>query len=110
MNIGLFYYYYYYYYSKVYVIFSVPPDKFLKLDHACFLPRLFQLIYNHPIRSSNIISWYSEQLRIGRSVVRIPEGARDFPCSKTSILTLGPTKPPIQWAPRFFPGGKTAGA
>jgi len=55
MNLGLFS-----YYSKVYVIFSVPPGKLLKLGHDCFPPRFFQFIHNHPIRSWNIVSWYSD--------------------------------------------------
>jgi hypothetical protein len=38
---------------------------------------------------------------------RIPVDAR---FSHPSRLTLGPTQPPIQWAPCLFPGSKAAGA
>ena len=33
---------------------------------------------------------------------------RDF--SHLTRLVLGPTQPPIQWLPDFFPGGEAAGA
>jgi hypothetical protein len=44
-------------------------------------------------------------LRPGRSGLRIPVGARDFSFLQKSILTLGPTQPPIEWAPRFWGWG-----
>ena len=48
-------------------------------------------------------------MRTGWSKVRIPVQARDFPFYKTSRTVLGPTQPPTQWEPRFFPRGKATG-
>jgi hypothetical protein len=40
--------------------------------------------------------------------VRVPVGSRIF--STSPRPALGPTQPPIQWVPEFFPGVKAAGA
>ena len=45
-------------------------------------------------------------IEAGRSQDCTPEGEINFiPLSKMSKPSLGPTKPPIQWVPGFFPGG-----
>jgi hypothetical protein len=48
-------------------------------------------------------------LRAERSRVRISVRARGFSVFQNRLV-LVPTQPPIQWLPRFFPGGKAAGA
>jgi hypothetical protein len=46
----------------------------------------------------------------GQSGVGIPLGQGIFLFSKMSRPVLGPTEPPIQWVPWFFPQGKAARA
>ena len=48
-----------------------------------------------------------DSLRAGWSGIESREW-RDFP--HPSRPALGPTQPPIQWVPDFFPRGKAAGA
>jgi hypothetical protein len=43
------------------------------------------------------------RLRAGRSGARIPEGERGVLFSKTPRPALGPTQPPVQRVPSFFP-------
>jgi len=45
-------------------------------------------------------------LRAGQSGVRIPIGTTDFPFSKMSIPSLGPTQLPFQGIPGLYPGGR----
>jgi hypothetical protein len=45
-------------------------------------------------------------LRAVQSGVRISIGKTDFPFSKTSIPSLGPTEPPFQGIPGLYPGGR----
>jgi hypothetical protein len=52
-------------------------------------------------------SWYSGSLRADGPGIESRWG-RDFP--QPSRPALGPTQPPVQWVPGFFPGGKAAGA
>ena len=44
------------------------------------------------------------RLWVGRSGVRMSEGAEIFLFSETSRPAAGPTQLPIQWASGFFPG------
>ena len=41
-----------------------------------------------------------------RSEVRVPVGVMDFSLLHKSTPALGPTQPPLHWAPGFFAGGK----
>ena len=41
--------------------------------------------------------------------VQILAGTRDFLFLKTSRPAVGPTKPPLEWVPVLFLGGKVAG-
>ena len=49
------------------------------------------------------------RLLTGGSEVRIPAGEDDFLFSETSIPSLGPTLPPVQWQPLLFTGIKRPG-
>jgi hypothetical protein len=45
-------------------------------------------------------------LRAGQTGVRIPIRTTDFPFSKMSISSLGPTEPPFQGIPGLYSGGR----
>ena len=57
---------------------------------------------------SNVVG--KTRQRTVRYGVWIPKGARHLSPLRTFRPALGPTKPPIQWVPLLFPGGKAAGA
>ena len=44
------------------------------------------------------------KLRAGQSGVRLPAWGKRFFFFKKFRLSLGSTKPPVQWVPGFFPG------
>jgi len=56
---------------------------------------------------SGWLSRYSDSLRVGRSVVRKPEGTRFL--QTRSDWPFGPTQPPVQDVPRLLPGVKRPG-
>jgi hypothetical protein len=73
----------------------------------CGVNVVFNMIMNCGLWVRIAESVYRESLRAGWSGDRIPV-ERDF--QHLSRTTLGPTQPPIQWTPVFFPGGKAVGA
>ena len=52
------------------------------------------------------LSWYSDSHTGWTVLGSNPGGGRFF--SPPSGPSMGPTQPPVRWAPGFFPGGKAA--
>ena len=64
----------------------------------------------YAFRSSCSVVGTVTRLPAGRSRVRILAVQGIFLFSKTCGPALGPTRPPIEWVPDFFPRSKMAGA
>ena len=45
------------------------------------------------------------KLQAGPTGVRLPAGVRDFSCLRRVQTPLGPTQPPVDWAPVAFSSG-----